>query len=74
MYFGAFDGLPGEQKLLMTMSALGVVSNDIVCTETTSTRSETCTQVVPMQYVEKVTMFYHGNFAFLKKEESIIQL
>ena len=27
-----------------------------------------------MQYTEKVTIFYYGNFAFLKKEERIDQL
>ena len=67
--FLSFDGLPGEQKI-MTTSTLGAVSNDIVCTEATSTQSETYTQVVPMQYVEEVTVFHHGNFAFLKEEKS----
>ena len=66
----AFLSFAGEKNFNDYTSTLGAVSNDIVCTEATSTQSETYTQVVPMQYVEEVTVFHHGNFAFLKEEKS----
>ena len=68
----SFDGLPGEQITFYFTSTLGAIS--IVCTEATSTQSVIYTQIVPIQCTEEVTVFYHGNFGFLKKTETTVQL